>query len=78
MATRDRLTQDYGGQLLGQTTRYAERQPRLTAKATRSVNEEAEAGRMLAAGKSQIETARILRVSRATIQRAYPGGSGRR
>jgi DNA invertase Pin-like site-specific DNA recombinase len=38
----------------------------------------AEAGRMLAAGKSQIETARILRVSRATIQRAYPGGSGRR
>ena len=33
---------------------------------------------MLAAGKSQIETARILRVSRATIQRAYPGGSGRR
>ena len=34
----------------------------------------AEAGRMLAAGKSQIETARILRVSRATIQRAYPGG----
>jgi DNA invertase Pin-like site-specific DNA recombinase len=33
----------------------------------------AEAGRMLAAGKSQIETARILRVSRATIQRAYPG-----
>ena len=32
----------------------------------------AEAGRMLAAGKSQIETARILRVSRATIQRAYP------
>jgi DNA invertase Pin-like site-specific DNA recombinase len=30
----------------------------------------AEAGRMLAAGKSQIETARILRVSRATIQRA--------
>jgi DNA-binding CsgD family transcriptional regulator len=29
---------------------------------------------MLAAGKSQIETARILRVSRATIQRAYPGG----
>ena len=38
----------------------------------------AEGGRMLAAGKSQIETARILRVSRATIQRAYPGGSGRR
>jgi DNA invertase Pin-like site-specific DNA recombinase len=38
----------------------------------------AEAGRMLAAGKSQIETARILRVSRATIQRAYPSGSGRR
>jgi hypothetical protein len=37
----------------------------------------AEAGRMLAAGKSQIETARILRVSRATIQRAYPGGSGK-
>jgi DNA invertase Pin-like site-specific DNA recombinase len=36
----------------------------------------AEAGRMLAAGKSQIETARVLRVSRATIQRAYPGGSG--
>jgi DNA invertase Pin-like site-specific DNA recombinase len=32
----------------------------------------AEAGRMLAAGKSQIETARILRVSRATIERAYP------
>jgi DNA invertase Pin-like site-specific DNA recombinase len=38
----------------------------------------AEAGRMLAAGKSQIETARILRVSRATIQRAYPGGRGSR
>ena len=38
----------------------------------------AEAGRMLAAGKSQIETARILRVSRATIQRAYPSGIGTR
>jgi len=38
----------------------------------------AEAGRMLAAGKSQVETARILRVSRATIQRAYPGGTIRR
>jgi hypothetical protein len=41
----------------------------------------AEAGRMLAAGKSQIETARILRVSRVsrvTIQWAHPGGSGRR
>ena len=34
--------------------------------------------RMLATGKSQIETARILRVSRATIQRAYPGSGGRR
>jgi DNA-binding CsgD family transcriptional regulator len=33
---------------------------------------------MLATGKSQIETARILRVSRATIQRAYPGSGGRR
>jgi hypothetical protein len=31
----------------------------------------AEAGQMLAAGKSQIETARILRVARATIQRAF-------
>jgi DNA invertase Pin-like site-specific DNA recombinase len=30
----------------------------------------AEAQRMLAAGKSQVETARILRMSRATIQRA--------
>jgi DNA invertase Pin-like site-specific DNA recombinase len=30
----------------------------------------AEAQRMLAAGKSQVETARILRVSRATMQRA--------
>jgi DNA invertase Pin-like site-specific DNA recombinase len=38
----------------------------------------AEAGRMLAAGKSQTETARILRVSRATIQRVYPGGTSRR
>jgi DNA invertase Pin-like site-specific DNA recombinase len=38
----------------------------------------AEAGRMLAAGKSQVETARILRVSRATIQRACPGGTIRR
>jgi hypothetical protein len=38
----------------------------------------AEAGRMLAAGKSQIETARILRVSRATILRAYFGASGKR
>jgi len=39
-ATRDRLTQDYGGHLLGQTTRYAESINRdATAKTTRSVNE---------------------------------------
>ncbi len=38
----------------------------------------AEAGQMLGAGKSQIETTRILRVSRATIQRAYFGASGKR
>jgi len=39
-ATRDRLTQDYGAELLGQTTRFAESINRdATAKATRSVNE---------------------------------------
>ncbi len=39
-ATRDRLTQDYAGHLLGQTTRYAESINRdATAKTTRSVNE---------------------------------------
>jgi len=39
-ATRDRLTQDYGAALLGQTTRYAESINRdATCKTTRSVNE---------------------------------------
>jgi len=39
-ATRDRLTQDYGSALLGQTTRFAESLNRdATAKTTRSVNE---------------------------------------
>jgi len=39
-ATRDRLTQDYGAALLGQTTRFAESLNRdATAKTTRSVNE---------------------------------------
>ncbi len=39
-ATRDRLTQDYGAELLGQTTRFAESINRdATSKTTRSVNE---------------------------------------
>jgi len=39
-ATRDRLTQDYGAELLGQTTRFAESINRdTTSKTTRSVNE---------------------------------------
>jgi type IV secretory pathway TraG/TraD family ATPase VirD4 len=39
-ATRDRLTQDYGAALLGQTTRFAESVNRdATSKTTRSVNE---------------------------------------
>ena len=39
-ATRDRLTQDYGAELLGQTTKYAESINRDgTSKTTRSVHE---------------------------------------
>jgi len=39
-ATRDRLTQDYGAELLGQTTKYAESINRdATSKTTRSVHE---------------------------------------